>query len=252
MSGLIDAHVHLGGGTYAPAAEWEAAAARHGVGAAVLVQSLGNDDNAELLEAGADRDRFAVVGIPRGRAAAEELIERGAIGFRVSPRGLHAAPGEVVFDVLDAAGGLASVTGPFDELADDAFAALVDRHPRVHFRLEHVAAFPYADHADSVRSFAPVLRLASRPNVSLMWSGFFHYSRLGHPYRDAWPVLEAGLAAFGADRIHWSGDWNRAGGTDATYDADIALLSQLPFVDDAAREAIGHRTARRIFWEERP
>jgi predicted TIM-barrel fold metal-dependent hydrolase len=248
MSGVIDTHVHLGGGKYASPAEWTAAADRHGVVASVLVQHLGHTDNAELLAAGADRSRHAVIGIPEP-GQTEELLSAGAVGVRLSPLGLHANPGGEVFEVVADAHAIASVTGPFEQIADPAFAALVDARPDAHFRLEHVAAFPYAEHP--LTAFAPVLRLAERANVSLMWSGFFHYSRTGYPYRDAWPVLEATLDAFGPERIHWSGDWNRAGGTDATYSADARLVDELPFVDAGAAEAIRSTTARRIFWEER-
>lgn len=248
MPGVIDTHVHLGGGKYAAPAEWAAAADRHGVEASVLVQHLGHTDNAELLAAGADRARHVVIGIPEPDQV-EALLAAGAVGVRLSPEGLHAHPGNEVFAAIADAHAIASVTGPFEQIADPAFAALIDAHPGAHFRLEHVAAFPYAE--QPLTAFAPVLRLAERANVSLMWSGFFHYSRAGFPYHDAWPVLEASLGAFGPERIHWSGDWNRAGGTDASYAADARLVNELPFVDTTAADAIRSRTARRIFWEER-
>lgn len=244
---MIDSHVHLGGGKYASAEEWAAAAARLGVDGTVLVQNLGHTDNSELLAAKND-DRTAVVGTPESLDTAEALLEAGAIGFRLGPRGLHAAPGDLrIFDVLEAAGGVASVTMPYAEIAAPEFARVVDEHPSTTFRLEHVAAYDYATRDAVLDEFSPVIELARRPNTTIMWSGFFLYSQDGLPYRDAWPVLEASLAAFGPERIMWSGDWNRAGGTDDTYRADLDLLTSLPFVSPADVVEIVENTPRRVF-----
>ena len=250
---MIDGHVHVGGGKYLPAEEWFATADRLGVDGALLVQHLGHTDNAELLAAAATNPaRYAVIGIPDGIAEGERLLEAGAAGFRLGPRGLHAHPGDLrVFEILDAATGVASITMPYDEIASPEFAAVVDAHPSVTFRLEHVAAFDYAARTDPLADFAPVIELARRPNTVIMWSGFFHYSAEAPPYRDAWAVLEASLDAFGADRIMFSGDVNRAGGTDDSYLADVDAVRGLPFVDEAAATSILDSTARRLFGFER-
>ena len=253
---MIDSHVHVGGGKFAPAEEWSRAEQRYGFDGAVFVQHMGHTDNSELLAARAvDPRRYAVIAIPSALATAEAVLDAGAIGFRVGPRGLHDAPDDLeIFDVLEERGGVASVTAPFSEIASPEFAAVVDAHPSMTFRLEHVAAFDYAEREDAVRDFAPVLELARRANTAIMWSGYFFYSREAVPYRDAWPVLEASLAAFGPDRIVWSGDWNRAGGTDDTFLSDLQALRGLPFVDADTAEAILDRNPRRIFRlaEEQP
>src|SRR5690606_14578300 len=104
-----------------------------------------------------------------------------------------------VFAVLDRAEGVASITMPFDQIASGDFAAIVDAHPRTTFRLEHIAAFDYSARGRTLADFAPVVELARRPNVVMMWSGYFVYSVDEPPYRDAWPVLEASLDAFGPE-----------------------------------------------------
>lgn len=243
---MIDSHVHLGGGKFASESEWRDSAAQLGVTGVVLVQHMGRTNNEELLAArNRDPARTAVIAIPDGLKSGERILEAGAAGFRVGPRGLHAEPGAAIFDMVDEWAGVVSVTAPFSEISSPDFAAIVDTHPSTTFRLEHVAAFEHE--VRDVKEFDPVLELALRRNTVIMWSGYFFYSGVGPPYRDAWPVLEASLAAFGADRIVWSGDWNRAGGTNESYLADVEMLRGLPFVDDDTADAILEGNPRRIF-----
>lgn len=246
---MIDAHVHLGPPKYAAIDELRVAMDRHGLSGAVLVQHLGSTDNTYLAACREQSpDRLAALGIPQDLAAAERLLEEGFAGFRLSPRGLHHDPGETgVWAVAERAGGTVSVTGPFDELADRSFARVVANHPGTTFRLEHFAWLAYGDTEDALDRFRPILELASFPNVSMMWSGYFVNSGRPYPYPDAWPLMRAALDHFGSARLMWSGDWNRAGCTPADYDDDIHLLDRLPFLSAEDRVAIRTDTAARLF-----
>ena len=246
---MIDSHVHLGGGKFLTAQEWFEIAARVGVDGAILVQHMGHTDSTELLAAAAtDPTHHAVIAIAADLADAERQLEQGARGFRLGARGLHSAEGDLrVFDVLNAAAGVACITKPYSEIASPEFAKVVDAHPSVTFRLEHTAAFDYAARVDPVGDFAPVIELARRPNTTLLWSGFHFYSSEKPPYRDSWAVLEESLAAFGPDRIMWSGDINRPGGTESAYLADLDAIRALPFVDETIAASILDSTPRRVF-----
>jgi predicted TIM-barrel fold metal-dependent hydrolase len=244
----IDTHVHVGG-KYQPIEDWTATEARLGVHGALLVQNLGNHDNSYLaacLAKGAGR--YAAIAIPEDAAEADRLLADGFAGVRLSPQGLHHRPGdESIWQVLNKYGAVASVTGPYDEITDPSFRRLIERYVAVTFRLEHLGWFHYRDLPDAGDRLQPLLALAQHPNTATMWSGYFVNSGEPYPHRDAWPLLEATLEHFGAERIMWSGDWNRPELTDDDYRRDIALIEQLPFVGAADRAAIMHGTAARLF-----
>lgn len=244
----IDTHVHVGD-KYQPFGDWTAGSARTGVAGAVLVQNLGNLDNSYLAEClGTGAGSSAAVAIPADAAEAERLLAAGFAGVRLSTRGLHHLPDdEAIWQVLAEHSAVASVTGPYDEVTASAFRRLMERYEAVTFRLEHLGWFNYSELASPLQHLDPLLALAEHPNAMTMWSGYFVNSGEPYPHRDAWPLLEATLEHFGADRLMWSGDWNRPDITDDDYRSSIDLIELLPFVDAAARQSIMHGTAARLF-----
>ncbi|WP_116948926.1 amidohydrolase family protein [Jiangella endophytica] len=245
---IVDAHVHAGPPKYAPIERYRATMAASGIGGAVLVQHLGNSDNRYLLDAvRADPARFAGVALVDRADDAEAPLAAGFAGLRVAPGGLPDGSGAAVFDVLAAAGAVASVTGPFADVVSDGFASVVAARPRLHVRLEHLGWFRYQPGSPDIHAFDRLLALAELPNVSVMWSGFFANAGTPYPYPDARPYLDRCLAAFGPERTMWSGDWNRAGLAAGEYDAAVELASSSWGLDGAQAADVLGGTAARVF-----
>ncbi|MFG2044534.1 amidohydrolase family protein [Dactylosporangium sp. NPDC048998] len=247
--GIVDCHVHVGLAKYRPVEDYLDTMRAHGVDRAVLVQYLGNADN-DYLErvVGEHPEAFTGIGLvdpddPQAPHRIDELARRGVLnGVRLPAR----VRGDV-WKAMEANGLTASVTGPFPDVVDDTFLDVVDRHPGVHFRLEHLGWLRFSDDPAPYSGFQRFLRLAERPNTSTSWSGFFLNAGTPYPYPDAEPYLRMSLAAFGADRLMWSGDWNRPGGTDADYAAAIAhVADHMPFLGPAERDRVLGRSAATI------
>ncbi|GAA1006362.1 hypothetical protein Aple_031770 [Acrocarpospora pleiomorpha] len=248
---IVDCHVHVGLTKYRPVTDYLDTMKTHGIARAVLVQYLGNPDNGYLERCVLERpDLFAGVALvdpqdSRAPRLVDEIGERGVLrGVRLPAGGTPSG----VWRAMDTHRLVASVTGPFADVTGDAFLDIVDRHPGVHFRLEHLGWLKLADDPPPYRGFRRFLRLAERPNTSTSWSGFFLNAGTPYPYPDAEPYLRMSLAAFGVDRLMWSGDWNRAGGTDADYAAAVEhVTGHMPFLSDEDRDRVLGRSADTIF-----
>jgi predicted TIM-barrel fold metal-dependent hydrolase len=251
---VVDSHVHVGVAKYGPAEAYVETMDRLGLRKAVLVQYVWNQENG-YLEACVRHwsDRFVALAIvdPRGPEAGSRvggLVERGAVrGLRVAPAMLtdpSASP--EWWEAVEAADLVVSVTGPFADIVEPGLATTIERHPSVRFRLEHLGGFQHPRTANRA-PFRSFLRLADHPNVYTMWSGFWLNAGEPYPYRSARPALRDSLAAFGAARICWSGDWNRPGIDDASYlrETDLAEIAGLTTPDDIARILGG--TASELF-----
>ncbi|WP_238011654.1 amidohydrolase family protein [Dactylosporangium sp. AC04546] len=247
--GIVDCHVHVGLTKYRPVEEYRDSMRRCGIDRAVLVQYLGNADNAYLERVvQEDPEVFTGIGLvdaddPAAPRRIDELARRGVLGGVRLPARVRGD----VWKAMDAHGLTASVTGPFTDVVDDTFLDVVDHHPGVHFRLEHLGWLRFADDPAPYPGFRQFLRLAERPNTSASWSGFFLNAATPYPYPDAVPYLRMCLAAFGADRLMWSGDWNRAGGTDADYAAAVVhVTDHMTFLDPDERDRVLGRSAATI------
>lgn len=249
---LVDAHVHVGRPTYPPVEDYLAAMSTAGVRQAVLVQHVGNTDNRYLQGClAAYGGRFALVGMvdprqPGAPAMVDRLAAAGFAGLRLWATTRSPGPDPLaVWRAADRNNLVVSVRGPFTGIAHPGFAALLDEIPGLAVRLEHLGFFRYG--IDS--GFDAFLRLAERPRVFTMWSGYHAYSGAGYPYLDATPYLRQALAAYGRERIMWSGDWNRdRTATDAEYHAAIRhVTGHLDFLTSGDREWILGRTAATLF-----
>lgn len=249
---FIDAHVHVGRPKYPPVEDYLTAMSPAGVGQAVLVQYVGNTDNRYLRRCFATHHgRFALVGMidplqPDAPAQVDDLAAAGFAGLRLWATTRSPGPDPLaVWRAAERNRLVASVRGPFADIAHPDFAALLDELPGLTVRLEHLGFFRYGLDSD----FDSFLRLADRPRVFTMWSGYYAYSSMGYPYSDATPYLRASLAAYGPKRIMWSGDWNRIRtATNAEYHAAIHHVTQeLGFLTGKDQEWILGRTAATVF-----
>ena len=244
---VVDCHVHVGLTKYRPIEEFLTEADEDGLTGAVLVQHLGNTDNDYLAEC-LERGNFAAVGLVEQASQAQTLMERGFRGLRLSPEGLGSPPAwDEVGAILSEHHGVASITGPFGSVVSEQFRAVVERFKNVTFRIEHLGWFKYADDPfPPYPHFSQFLRLAELPNTTSTWSGFLN-SATPYPHPDANPYLELTLDAFGADRLMWSGDWNRTDLGPEDYRAAVRHIAELPFLDAEQRRAILGGTAARYF-----
>lgn len=250
---IVDSHVHVGTWKYPSLSEYLPAMVEADVGAAVLVQFVGNADNTYLLRvAAAHPGRFAVIamvepdtpGAPHhiARLAADPHVR----GVRLWAATRSPAPDPLaVWRAIAEAGLVASVRGPLADIADPAFAALLDELPDLRFRLEHLGFTRYPD-VDRA-AFDRFLDLARRPGAHTMWAGFHANSATPYPYPDADPYLRAAVAAFGARRITWSGDWNRPDRVPGEYAAAVRHVLDRPYLDDADRRWILGDAAAALF-----
>jgi predicted TIM-barrel fold metal-dependent hydrolase len=223
---------------------------------AVLVQYVGNSDNSYLSRCvQAHPTRFAAVGmVDLDSADAPRCVDDLAATGTISGVRLWAAtrsPGRdplAVWRAIEHNGLVATVRGPFDQVIDPGFAAIIDKLPALRVRLEHLGFFRYGRDA----GFERFLSLAQRPNVYTTWSGYYEYSDDPYPHRDALPYLERSLEAFGASRIMWSGDWNRS---DLTADSSLRdypdaiqlITEHCTFLSAEQREWILGRTSAQLF-----
>jgi L-fuconolactonase len=251
---VVDAQVHLGGSRYRPVEQYLPAMRAEGVDQAVLVQQFGSTDNDYLRDTVlAHPDLFVGVGAveetsPAAPEAIHGLVVTGAfssIRMTASARTQGCDP-LGVWRAIDSEGLVATVRGTFEEMTSPAFADVVATFPTLPFVLEHLGGFGYGG-----PGFDEFLALARFPNVHTMWSCFYRYSATPFPYRDADRYLAESLDAFGADRLVWSGDWNRleqgrAEGPD-DYRNARTHISALPFVDAADLDRILGGTARSLY-----
>ncbi|MFF1877084.1 amidohydrolase family protein [Leifsonia sp. NPDC058230] len=251
---LVDAQVHAGPDRYGPIEDYLPTLKAAGVDAAVLVQQSGSVDNRYLAELVAQRpDRFAGVGgvdVSAGRADAQvrRVREAGLTGVRLpaAVRGLDGEPD--VWREIAEAGLVATVQGPYEDVADPDFRRLVADLPGMRVVLEHVGNHRYRP--DGLPD--ALLRLAELENVHVMLSCYYRFSSERYPFADSAATVAAVIDAFGPERLLWSGDLNRAdqglAEADDDYPQAIALIRcQLGGLTAAERALVLSGNAARLY-----
>ncbi|GAA1604349.1 hypothetical protein GCM10009804_70850 [Kribbella hippodromi] len=249
---MVDSHVHVGRWKYREFGDYLPDMAAAGVAAAVLVQFVGNTDNRYLIDcAETDPARFAVVAmVDPAEAGAVRHVDRLArsevvrgIRLWASSRSTGNDP-LAIWKAIEANGLVASVRGPLSDLAAPAFRRIVEALPDLRIRLEHLGFAVYheleaADHPD----FEAFLQLAEYPQVATMWAGFYANSSAPYPYPIADRFLRAAVRAYGAQRITWSGDWNRPEVQPAEYAQAVDHVRDAAFLtSDQADWILGRST----------
>jgi L-fuconolactonase len=99
---------------------------------------------------------------------------------------------------------------------------------------------------------AQVLALSRHPNVSVLLSGGYAFSRLEYPYPDVAEVVRRVAEAFGIERLAWGSDFPWII-DDPGYRACLELLDyHLPGLSPGERAAVlGDNIRRLVRWDER-
>jgi predicted TIM-barrel fold metal-dependent hydrolase len=95
----------------------------------------------------------------------------------------------------------------------DAGMALIDRHPRVRFIIDHLGILQPREPPAPAKPWADlpkVLELAQRTNCVIKVSGACTLSQKPYPFPDIWDPLKRVFDAWGFERCLWGTDWTRA------------------------------------------
>ena len=235
---MIDGHVHVVPGE-ASVEDLLATMESHGVTHAVLVGLTASDDYAtECLKAYPD----TLSGI---------LVHDLDIRRRVEAAGAH---GVRLFD-LDVDPDL------FAWLAAESLKLWAYLHPPDYPRLveileavpelqvvlNHLALRPNGDVAVPPPSWPAVAELARFPNVHVMFSGQYAFSRVAYPYADLIEYARMVYETYGAARMLWASDYPWPA-QDPGYGRLLELVDHaFPDVTEAERADILGGTCARLF-----
>jgi predicted TIM-barrel fold metal-dependent hydrolase len=94
--------------------------------------------------------------------------------------------------------------------------------------------------------FDALLALARHPQLRIKVSGFVGPSDQVMPHEDTWPMVNALIGSFGADRLMWGTDfpWIQSHGG---YVEGTRIIDQIPDITDGDREMILGGTAKSLF-----
>lgn len=263
---LVDAHCHASPLVFEPVEPLIFQMDRSGVEKAVLVQVLGQFDNA-YQEDCLTRfpGRLASVGAVDAGAdnAADEVRHwsgRGMAGLRIRPEAR--SPGADPLAVWRAAAecGLAiNCGGSAANILSDDFRALIGAFPETPFVLEQLGGWTRPDCDGEDATWQGLMALARFPNILLKIPSLGQIAprQIGRPLPPAPPVLDTARGAiliealdrFGADRLMWGSDFpvvgSREGYANALNWTRDLFAARAP--DEI--EAVFGGTARRIFFD---
>jgi L-fuconolactonase len=258
---VIDSHAHVAPHWYEPVEVLRAQMDRAGVSGAVLVQMLGQTDNAYIQSCRrVDPRGFAtVVLVDIERPDAAEHVARlaadGASGLRLRPaaRSPHGDP-LGIWRAAAAAGLAISSPGTSADFAADAFAALLEALPDLPIVIEHLGSSSTPDRDDAERALRRrVFALARYPNVFIKIPGLGEFAERKKPpgddpfARPIPPYLDEVLAAFGPSRMMWGSDFPGVSSREGYANALTWCRAALSAATTSDRDWIFGGTAARVF-----
>lgn len=120
---------------------------------------------------------------------------------------------------------------------------ILSRHPGVRLVVDHLGL---PDPKATELAIAQLRELARFPNCLLKVAGLARLSGAEPPYRDLWPVVQAALESFGAERMLWGSDFP-LGQSDGAYPAAIEAIRGMPFVNQADRHSLLAGTSSEVW-----
>jgi len=239
---IIDAYLHCGLTKFKPVEDVRRVMDAAGVSRAVIVQHLGEFDNAYI--GGIIRDdpaRFAGVGLvdhsaPDWPDALARLAGAGFKGLRLTADTLTGAPGvwRAAADaglilVVYAPQGVAGALGPMREFLED--------RPHCSLVLTHLGN-PAIGAAPEFTNDKQVMALARYPGVRYQISGMAMFCP--YPHAELHPLVRAAFDRFGAARLLWGSNYPVVGGEpDYRRDLGLVLDGKLPVPADVIPAVAG-------------
>ncbi len=118
----------------------------------------------------------------------------------------------------------------------DLVGKVADRHPGLRLAVDHMGLTPYVIYEDFTEPLQPLLRLATRPNVSVKASALPDSVADPFPFKSLREPLHRVVDAFGPHRVFWGSDLTRL---KCPYGECVRLFSEeLPFLSASDREWI--------------
>jgi L-fuconolactonase len=133
----------------------------------------------------------------------------------------------------------------------DALARMLEKFPRQPVTIDHCLNLKAGADHDAI--LADLLRLAKYPNAHAKLSYLATGSAEPYPFRDMHDSCARIIRAFTPDRCVWGSDFPCELWTPkATYAQNLALFASELKMETAAREAILGKTARRLYFRNKP
>ena len=259
---IVDTHCHVSPYWYEPVESLLYQMDRYGVAQALLVQYMGQVDNAyqaECVRRYPDRLASVVLVDARSPGAAEQLgrlASEGARGVRLRPD--TRSPGDdptALWRVASELGLAVSCGGTGAAFASPAFADLVAALPELPIVLEHAGSINHPDGEKAPYEIRQaVFSLSRYPNVYLKIHGLGEFCTRAMPVQQPFPferpippLLDLAYQAFGPERIMWGSDYPPVSGREGYGNALRLTMEQFLDKSERDRELIFGGTARRVF-----
>jgi L-fuconolactonase len=241
---VVDAYVHCGLNKDHPYEVLAQTLQLAGVSRAVLVQHLGEYDNAYLGDiATANPNTIAAVALIDHRSATAEqdlwsVADSGHFrGLRVTDEALMQSPGLIA---QAARLGLILMMSGLQGARD-----LLESQPDCRMVLTHLGR-PNVSESPSFQSSTATLALAEYPGVYYQISGMKLWTTF--PHEPLYPLLASAFSAFGESRLLWGSNYPVVGEVrDYTADLGLLLEGKLPLPEDAIPAIAGRNAAKLWF-----
>jgi L-fuconolactonase len=258
---VIDSHAHVAPHWYEPVEALRGQMDRTGVDGAVLVQMLGQTDNAYIQSCRRrEPHRFSTVVLvdvenPDAAGEVARLAADGAAGLRLRPTA-RSPRGDAlgIWRAALAAGLAISSPGSSTDFASPSFAELVAALPDLPIVLEHLGSTSTPDRDDEQRALRrTTFALARYPNVFIKVPGLGEFAERAKPpgdfpfARPLPPYLDEVFTAFGPARMMWGSDFPVVSSREGYANALTLCRDALAACSATERAAIFGGTAARVF-----
>jgi predicted TIM-barrel fold metal-dependent hydrolase len=124
---------------------------------------------------------------------------------------------------------------------------VLEAFPELAVVLNHLALRPASDLAVPPPSWPAVAELARFPNVHVMFSGQYAFSRADYPYADLIEYARMVYETFGSERLMWASDYPWPA-QDPGYGRLLELVDHtFPTITEAERADLRGGTCARLF-----